>query len=146
MDYLKLMQSIESVKNSVKLAHQDALSNGILKNDDERNDLFSKFDGKSVSINNGIMKAAGLTPGEYDYVLPGRINPNMHVTPDTVIGKVLVVKTNLEKIQEGLKATKYKIVNKNLNKIHYLNNSTKSVFTKAVADLDKIIESLTEKA
>ena len=141
MNFLSVIQSIEGYKNELKRAHQHALSNQL--SNEEADGVFEKAELKMNSIVSAIYKGIEFTPGELEYNKPSLISPNTTISTSSIANMVSVVKNSLVKTQESLKDKKYSMIDKGTNKRFSLNNSTKSLFTKTVKDLEALVEIFT---
>jgi len=143
MNYLDLFKNIGEHRNAVKQAHKLALSNALSGKEEDK--LFAKFDKKAFSFEKAPIERFKLDGGEYEYVKPGSIQPNTTVTKATISGSLTAVKNNMEKLQETLKTTKYRLVDKQKNDVKYLANKDKGALTSSIKYLGDIIDAYTEE-
>jgi len=134
------LSKIDQLKSHAKQIHQLAISNGL--NAKASSEIFSKFDSKLTSVSNSIHKMQGYAPGEYEYTTP-KANPVMEdkaVSKESLKNQLISFKAKMAIFQENWKNEGYKVVNSKTNEIANINNTNKGNVTKALKDLEDLID------
>jgi len=138
MNYLDLFKKVSEFRIAAKRAHQLALSNRL--SDDNANKIFERFDKKAFSFEKAVVEAFDLKGGDHVYYKPGLINENEKIDKAYICGLLNVVSTNITNLQDSLKSSKYKVVDKSNNKYKNLSNGARSLLTKTVKEMTDLVE------
>lgn len=147
MEIGKAQGVIVNIQGMAKDVHSLIMSNAIkeenpLQVDDKVHNLFEKFDSKLNSVAANVYNVHEIKNDPYIYRKPS-INStlqNERVDAEFVKIKLQEMKSRVEKIQDEWKEEKYKVVDHQTNKIAYLNNTNRGNITKAIGDIDSLIE------
>ena len=136
MDYRVILEKVTAIGHEVRASHQVAISNEL--SSDEINAEMKKFDKKLNSIGNAVHKIVGYDKKPHTYEIPNSIPRNSKVNKDSFVAALTKSKNDMAKLQDDLKNENYRVVDKSLNKVKTLSNTTRGLFTKAVKDLEEM--------
>lgn len=129
-----LMIHIESMKNMSRSIHSDAIASRIAS--ETANDLFVRVGDKIMSVYKAVAKDK---TSEYpDYSMPSA-SQNGNLNNSNILNSLTSLHADLISMRETFKEKGFKIVDYK-GETNTVSNATKSVLTKAINDLEELMD------
>jgi len=134
---LILMQHIESIRNTLKNIHADSIGSRIAKEGNGMDDLYARASDKLRTVYTKIAQVPTSNYAKYEMPAPTPLNNPLDKV--TIKERLTAVNTDLIKFRESVKGKGFSIFNYK-GETFRLDNNTKSVISKAISDLDELID------
>jgi len=131
---IPLLQHIEAMRTGIRAIHSDVIASRI--DSEESKDLFAKISDKTLTVYKAVAKDKTSNFGEYT---PPAASQNALATRPSAAGALSIIRNDLTSLSDVFKIKGFKVVT-SAGAANSISNSTKSVLTKAIADMTTLID------